>query len=185
MNGKMIIFDGPDNVGKGTQIEKLRRQHPHKNFVLLNLERPFGKNDAELLKNGFNSLKKMMCLAKAGLNQGANIIIDRAHYTEYAYSIFRDGHAIEKILELENFFEEEKRNILSIIFVDKAKNIASREDGLSNFDTSKIENFEMLCARFTDIAHQSHFNTKLINIDSKNEDKVFEILNKEYKKLLN
>lgn len=171
----IIAFDGPDNTGKSTQILRLRKRYASTNFVLTNLERPYGKSKEEILENGYRSTENLLKAINATQDLSIPQIVDRAHFTEYVYSIFRNGHSLEKVLELEDIIKMPE-HFITVIFLDSAKNISSREDGLSNFDADNLEEIELLCERFLEIAKASKFKTIIINIDGKDADLVEEEL---------
>jgi thymidylate kinase len=102
------------------------------------------------------------------------IILDRTHFSEYAYSFFRGGHKIEDILNLEKEFSDLKENIFIITFIDRVDNIAQRDDGLSAFQPKDKENIEKIINNFKEISQKSIFKNIIIDIEGKDEDEVFE-----------
>jgi thymidylate kinase len=51
----ILGFDGPDNVGKSTQIKKIRKYFKDIPFTVLNIEAPVGNNNEEKLKYGLEN----------------------------------------------------------------------------------------------------------------------------------
>ena len=169
INKKIIIaFDGPDNVGKGTQISLLRKWLKDIPFVLTNLDRPHGETNIEKIDYGFNATKNHLVAKKAIWKQGVPQIVDRMHYTEYAYSILRGGHDIQAILDLEKEFVDLKQDLFIIVFIDKVENISTRDDGKSVYRGDDHESIIKITDRFVEIAGESLFDNVVINIHNKN-----------------
>lgn len=168
-NKKIIIaFDGPDNVGKGTQIQLLRKWLSHIPFVLMNLDRPIGKSNQEKLSYGLHASKNALIANESLLEKGLPQIVDRMHYTEYAYSILRDGHDIQDIINLESEFLKIKDYFFTIIFIDEIENIQKRDDGISNYNADDSYEVKKITDRFPEIAQHSLFDNVVINIHKKN-----------------
>ena len=173
LNKRIIIaFDGPDNVGKGTQIARLRKWLSHIPFVLTNLDRPHGENHEQKLRYGFAASRNHLLAKKAMWEEGLPQLVDRMHYTEYAYSILRKGHALDDILALEQDFLAMRDDFFTIIFLDDVKNIMHRDDGKSVYRKDDEENIKRICQRFEKIAEHSHFSNAVVSIQGKSIDEV-------------
>ncbi len=170
----IIAFDGPDNVGKGTQIALLRKWLSHIPFVLTNLDRPHGKNHDEKLDYGYRASRNHLRAKELLWREGIPHLVDRMHYTEYAYSILRGGHLLENILTLEQAFLTMRDDFLTIIFVDEVENILKRDDGLSVYKRDDYEAVENIIKRFHEIAEASHFHNRIISITGKSIPQVHE-----------
>jgi thymidylate kinase len=170
----ILGFDGPDNVGKGTQIEKIRKYFSKIPFIVLNIEAPVGNSSIDKIKYGIkntkNNLQGILILAENNLPQ----ILDRTHFSEYAYSFLRGGHDLKTFLKLEKKCEKIKNIFCIITFIDKPKRIFERDDGQSAFDPSKTEDIEKIIENFKKISKQTIFKSIIINIYNKTEDEVFE-----------
>lgn len=164
----IIAFDGPDNVGKGTQIALLRKWLSHLPFVVTDLEKPCGSSNEEKINYGLAASRNHLKATEAIWKEGIPQIIDRMHYTEYAYSIFRGGHEMQTIISMEKEFIHLKESFLIIVFVDEVENIRDRDDGKSNYNAEDLNEAQMLCDRFEDIAEESLFDNHVINIHNKN-----------------
>lgn len=189
-NKKIIIaFDGPDNVGKGTQISLLRKWLKHIPFILTDLNRPLGDSDADKIAYGLKASENHLAAKHTIWKQGIPQIADRMHYTEYAYSMLRGGHNIDTILELEERFIEMKPDFFTIIFIDKVENISARDDGKSDFDVNNHNEIQNINDRFSEISKKSHFDNFIINIHNKDiqvvQGEVKSILLKKFPNLLN
>ena len=170
----IIAFDGPDNVGKGTQIALLRKWLSHIPFVLTNLDRPHGGNHDEKLNYGYRASKNHLKAKELLWQEEIPHLVDRMHYTEYAYSILRGGHQLEDILTLEREFLAIRDDFLTIIFVDETENILKRDDGLSVYRRDDYEAVENIIERFREIADASHFHNRIISITGKSIPQVHE-----------
>ena len=97
----IIIFDGPDNVGKGTQIALLRKRFSEIPFAITNLDKPVGTSLEEKVSYGVKAAQNQLITLFLGAQAGIPQIADRAHYTEYAYSSLRKQHNLDTILQLD------------------------------------------------------------------------------------
>lgn len=163
----VIIIDGPDNVGKGTQI-KLLRSWLHKiPFCISNLDKPVGENLDEKKVYGIKAIDNQLASLHAGWKSGIPSIADRAWPSEYAYSILRNTHSLEAILDIEEKYLDMSSDVLGIIFIDEAQQISERDDGHSNYDSENLEEINRIIHRFCKLAEQSHFTLEVININKK------------------
>ncbi len=188
-NKKIIIaFDGPDNVGKGTQISLLRKWLKHIPFVLTDLNTPIGASDLEKIDYGLAASKNHLIAKSSIWKERVPQIVDRMHYTEYAYSILRGGHSIETIIELEKEHLDMKNDFFTIIFIDEVKNISDREDGKSIFNANNHSEIAEINNRFLEIAEYSLFDNVVINIHNKSiaivQDEVKSVLLEKFPNLL-
>lgn len=172
-NKKLIIaFDGPDNVGKGTQMARLRKWLSHIPFVITNLDRPHGETHEEKIHYGLCASKNHIHAQHLLWKQEIPQLVDRMHYTEYAYSVLRGGHDIETILNMEQDFIDMKDDFLTIIFIDDVHQIQNRDDGLSYYNAENQDHIRLIIERFKEIAQKSLFNNIIINIQGKDIDTV-------------
>lgn len=168
MNTNIIIaFDGPDNVGKGTQIALLRKYYPQLAFCLSNLDRPAGHTDKEKIDYGLRAMINQLDATQALHNKGIPQIVDRMHYTEYAYSIFRGGHELKTILDYEQKYTDLKSSYFTIIFIDTAEHISQRDDNDSVYNRDDLDNIQKVIDRFKEIAEHSIFDNIVIDINGK------------------
>jgi len=164
MSKIIIAFDGPDNVGKSTQIGLLRKHFSQTPFLILNVDAPVGSNASEKLAYGKAHIQKTF---EAMDTLSSSQIHDRSHFTEYAYSFFRDGHDIEDILALEKTYEHLKDNLCIITFIDEVENIISRDDGASAYDKENTDDVLRIVENFKEISKRSLFPNIIINIHGK------------------
>jgi len=165
----IIAFDGPDNVGKSTQIKLLRKYFKEVPFLIMDVDAPIGDSTKEKLHYGKeHSRRSFEAIRTLPFSQ----IHDRIHFTEYAYSFFRDGHELEEILDLEKEYKDIKNELLIITFIDEVNNISARDDGLSQFAKEDLENIHTLVQRFKNISEKSIFDNHIINIHEKDIETV-------------
>ena len=168
----IIIFDGPDNVGKGTQIKLLRKKLVDTPFNITNLDKPVGETLLAKQEYGLENINNQLQTMVAGSALGIPQLADRGHYSEYAYSILRITHSMKVIQMIEEQYLSSKDNILGIIFIDTVKNISDRDDGESNYDKDDLETIETIIQRFKETKEHSHFPTYIIDIQGKDKDLV-------------
>lgn len=168
----IIILDGPDNVGKGTQLALLRKYFKSTPFVITNLDKPVGNNLDEKKIYGLQAITHQLTTMALAAKQGIPCIADRGHYTEYAYSMFREAHTLETILAIEQQYQEVQDIIIGIIFVDDVENISGRDDGQSAYNKEDLIQIQHIIERFEEHAAVSHFETKIINIKEKDIETV-------------
>lgn len=172
----VIGFDGPDNVGKDTQIELLRKAFPDRVFSILDQNAPVGNTIEEKQKYGMKMLKEFEDNVKLLSENGKNLILNRTHYSEYSYGMtFRDMYnnteymkeVLKTDMNLFNFLKE-KEDIILIIFVfsDKPTNIAERDDGKSLYTPEQLNLIESLVFNFKAISTLSELSHVTIDIES-------------------
>lgn len=187
MNTKIVIaFDGPDNVGKSTQIKLLRKKYGSIPFLIMDVDAPIGITSKEKLSYGKEHVRRTF---EAIQTLPFAQIHDRIHYTEYAYSFFREGHFLDDILAMEKKYKNIHDNLIIITFIDEVENISSRDDGLSQFQKEDHKNITKLIERFKEISNASIFDNNIINIHEKNidmvHDEVIQIIENKFPHLKN
>ena len=88
-NIPVIIFDGPDNVGKGTQIKLLRKHFKETAFAITNMDKPVGDDLDAKERYGLEAATSQLVTIHSGWHSKAPQIADRAYFSEYAYSVLR------------------------------------------------------------------------------------------------
>ncbi len=177
----ILALEGPDNVGKGTQLKKIVEYFKDVNFVCLYDSLKAGETDEEKVKYGKKREEKYFETRKFLWENNIAQINDRSHYSEYAYRMFRNSNIIDDLLNLENKYKDIKDDYLTFIFIDKVKNISERDDGQSAYKKEEVEKIGELIKRFKYISKKSIFENYIININGKNEDEVFEIVREKIK----
>lgn len=168
----IIIIDGPDNVGKGTQIKRLRRWLSHIPFCIFNLDSPVGSNLDVKETYGIKAVHNQCKSLQLSWEHNIPCIVDRAWPSEYAYSILRKKHGIKTMLDIEEHYRAIQQNTHIIIFIDEVRNIQERDDGMSNYNAEDLKEIQLVVDRFTTFSEHSTFSTTLININGNNADTV-------------
>ena len=184
----VIIFEGPDNVGKSTQIDMLRKafhdfeistQVIHcSNFKFrTNIDDKYSietktKVLKEMSKRYYTKIMHIMNVYNTkDDNYESVLILDRSHLGETVYSPIYRNYSGDYVYELENIVEHPKK-VFVITLVDKAENLISREDGHS-FSTN-IDQKNKEIEYFKEANSRTKFNSLLIDVDGLNPDRVFE-----------
>lgn len=184
----VIILEGPDNVGKSTQIDMLRKafhdfeistQVIHcSNFKFrTNIDDKYpietkAKVLEEMSKRYYTKIMHIMNVYNTkDDNYESVLILDRSHLGETVYSPIYRNYSGDYVYELENIVEHPKK-VFVITLVDKAENLISREDGHS-FSTN-IDQKNKEIEYFKEANSRTKFNSLLIDIDGLSPDRVFE-----------
>jgi len=168
----LIIFEGPDNVGKTKQAELLRNYFAKKG-------KPFIITKSSNYKNVTPEEHKKLCIKEYktifNLGKTIDIIADRLHGGEYVYGPIYRGYDGNYIFNFEN------HKAFLIVLIDNPENLIKRDDGLSfstDYDKKKLE-----IEKFKEFYKKSFIENKiLINIEGKNINEVFEIIKNFIKK---
>ena len=181
-NKKIILsFEGPDNVGKGTQVKKVVEHFKTINFVCLYDSLKAGESDEEKVDYGKKREEVYFNVRNYLWEQNLPQINDRSHYSEYAYRMFRNSDKIDDLLELEKKYINLSDDYLTLIFVDNPENISKRDDGESAYKAEDLKSISELIDRFRFISEKSIFENYIIDINGKDEDEVFEMVLKKIK----
>jgi len=168
----VYIFEGVDNVGKGTQIQKLKRHLEEKGELvhILHYSNIKGDNIEERSKQYYY---EMFNLIKFATFNKINLILDRAHGGETVYSPIYRNYSGDYIYDIEqNFGNRILQNITLFVFTDDPENLIDREDGQS-FST-EFEKKRDEIVKFIDFFEKSKIKNKaLINIQDMDIEQVF------------
>jgi len=157
----LIIFEGPDNVGKTTQINLLRNYFANKNktFILHH------SSNYKVPPEKHKELAKKEYLTIFNLNE--DIICDRLHGGEYVYGpIYRNYNG-------DFVFDLESEGYL-IVLIDEPKNLIKRDDGKSF--SIDLEKKRLEIQRFKEFYEKSNLKKILININGKSIEEVHQII---------
>ena len=169
-----IIIDGPDNVGKTTQIRNIKNYFNNLPFHTIHYSNIVQKS----IEDTINYSKKLYKELFELLNSKYNFICDRCHLDELVYGNIYRGYSGDYVIELEKECNLDKlENLFLIILIDTPENLIKRDDGKSfsiDLDKKKKE-IEL----FKEAFKKSTIKNKiLIDINGKNENEVFdEIIN--------
>ena len=173
----VIIYEGPSNTGKNTQIIKLQPFLIDKPLHVLHYSSIKGiEGKREQKKYSKNMYDNMFRIAKTFPDN--HFIFNRSHIGENVYAPMYRGYSGSYIFKLEKnwvhypFWD----NIYLITFIDEPKNLINRDDGLSHSIDVKKKYEEI--RRFIKTTEKSKITHKtIININQKSiEDVHKEIL---------
>jgi len=171
----IYIFEGLDNVGKGTQISNLKRYLEERGEVVhvLHYSNIKGNNIEERSRIYYHQMFQLM---KFAINNGINLILDRAHGGETVYSPIYRNYSGDYVYEIENNFNSRITSTAKlIVFIDDPNSLIKREDGLSF--SVELEKKQNEVDRFTEFYEKSNIKNKfLINIKDKLIEQVWEEL---------
>ena len=166
-----IIFEGIDNVGKTTQIQKIQKYLYDKPIHKLHYSnfKDLNKNILDYSKQVYNQMVDLLN------NDKYNLILDRAHLGEYVYGKKYRNYTDE---ECEYVFELEKKikcDVRLIVLIDSSNGSLLRDDGLS-LSIKKIDRLEEI-ERFKIAFKKSNIKNKiLIDIKNKSINDVYNII---------
>lgn len=161
-----IIIEGPDNVGKTTLINNLKKELNDRTFHTLhysNVRQPTPSKHIEYSKKLY---REMFAIAKYTHDIGSNTICDRSHIGEMVYSPMYRNYSGDYVLDIEK--EYDLSHFILITLIDEAHNLINRDDGLSHsVDPHKKQKEIDL---FVESHNKSNINKKLlVNIKDFNE----------------
>ncbi len=177
LNRRIVIFEGPDRVGKSTQINLLLK-HLWQNFCLTPQVIHFGHigglSDIETKTYSYHLYNEMFSSWR--FNKFP-YIYDRSHIGEAVYGPLYRGYSADYIYELENEYRQNLSNVFLITLVNSPSELLLREDGLSlkkdGEDPNKLKKIEI--DRFKKATSLSLIpNKKIIDCKGKTPEQVHE-----------
>jgi thymidylate kinase len=165
----IYIIEGPDNVGKGTQIRNIKKYLEEKDRLVhvMHYSNIKGQN---IEKRSQIYYEQMFQLCQFSLLQNFDLILDRAHLGEYVYSPIYRNYSGKYVFDIEKKFDLDK--IILFVFTARSEDLISREDGLSfsiELDKKQHElDFFKKAFELSNIKHKH-----LIDITNKDIDKVW------------
>lgn len=160
----LIIFEGPDRVGKTTQIQYLKNYLASYNKLVHYFHYSSIKGVDNIKEYSYNLYKSMFKIS----NENKDIFIaDRFHFGELVYGkLYR--HYDSEVLDLEKPY---KNDIILILLIDDVENLIKRDDG--NSFSTKYDLKQQEIELFINAFNKSIIKNKLlINIKYKNIEEV-------------
>lgn len=175
----IVLFDGLDNTGKTTQIQKLVSYFANKDMISTvckyskfdkldkkkeeKFSKRFYKDYFEKIVNWPDKvIPDPAYIAEDNIHyiHDNNLILDRGHISEAVYASMYRSYSGDYIWDLEKCLEN-KYNIYLIILIDSVEKAIEREDGLSlsNGNADKI-NIEI--SKFAEAYKKSYIQNKII-----------------------
>ena len=166
-----VIFEGPDNVGKGTTITNFRNKYNEtawSNIYYTGVKME-PKMQYSYMVNLFGKMWKIFELD--------NIISDRSHISEAVFASMYRGMkptSIDILFKQEKYYKGPKT--ILIMLIDSPLNLLEREDGLSHSQT--IEQKEKEINLYLDMYERSDLPKMVVNVYDKDPDQVIEYIDK-------
>ena len=175
----VVLFDGLDNTGKTTQIQKLVSYFANKDMISTvckyskfdkldkkkeeKFSKRFYKDYFEKIVNWPDKvIPDPAYIAEDNIHyiHDNNLILDRGHISEAVYASMYRSYSGDYVWDLEKCLEN-KYNIYLIVLVDSVEKAIEREDGLSlsNGNADKI-NIEI--SKFAEAYKKSCIQNKII-----------------------
>ena len=187
----VVLFDGLDNTGKTTQIQKLVSYFANKDMISTvckyskfdkldkkkeeKFSKRFYKDYFEKIVNWPDKvIPDPAYIAEDNIHyiHDNNLILDRGHISEAVYASMYRSYSGDYVWDLEKCLEN-KYNIYLIVLINSVEKAIEREDGLSlsNGDADKI-NIEI--SKFAEAYKKSCIQNKIIiNINGLSIEEVF------------
>jgi thymidylate kinase len=164
---RIVFIEGPDNVGKGTQIKNIYNALSQMGPCHIVHYAGFSNVSGELSKLMSDRMyRDMFNLCEWACAGDSHLIFDRSHIGEAVYSPIYRNYSGDFVFEIEQEFHNQLwwENLELITFVDEAANLIEREDGLSFSTDPDKKQFEIeLFERAHGLSNIE--KKKLINID--------------------
>jgi len=175
----IYIFEGPDNVGKTTQINKLKKYLEIEKSQLVHILHYSNIKGNDIFERSNHYYNQMFGLMKFAANNNINLIFDRAHGGETVYSPIYRNYSGDYVYEIEqNYNSKITANAKLFVFIDEPENLINREDGKS-FSTEYEKKADEI-NRFGEFYNKSNIKNKyLININGLDIDQVWEKIKNE------
>ena len=175
----VVLFDGLDNTGKTTQIQKLVSYFANKDMISTvckysKLDKLDKKKEEKFSKRFYKDYFEKIVnwpdkvipdpayIAEDNIHyiHDNNLILDRGHISEAVYASMYRSYSGDYVWDLEKCLEN-KYNIYLIVLIDSVEKAVEREDGLSlsNGNADKI-NIEI--SKFAEAYKKSCIQNKII-----------------------
>ncbi|MDU3177304.1 dTMP kinase [Anaerococcus sp.] len=199
MNGKLIVFEGPDGSGKTTILKKVNQQLSKQGYKLMLVREPGGTEISEKIReiiidnDNVNMSAKTESLLFAasraqlidekirpGLENGKIILCDRFVLSSLTYQGVGRGLGIEEVKAINDFATDNIRPDLTIFFnIDyKTALVRKRE----NFSADRLENEDFnfhkkIFDAYLDIAQKYNRDIKQVDATRSIEEVSRDVLN--------
>lgn len=160
MLNKFIIFEGPDNVGKDTQIKLILKSLINFPTHIIHYTNIKDLTNKEIYDYNHKLYNDMFSICEKSNNR--NLIFNRSHLGEYVYGYLYRKYDTEYIFEIEKSFSKKDfwKKLYLIVLIDTEENLIKRDDGLSHsidLDKKKCE-----ITRFNELYQKTYIQNKIL-----------------------
>ncbi|WP_297790268.1 dTMP kinase [uncultured Anaerococcus sp.] len=157
MNGKLIVFEGPDGSGKTSVLTEVKRRLDEDGIDYLDFREPGGTTISEKIRNliidndNIKMTARCECLLFAAsraqlieeairpaLDEGKLVLCDRFVLSSLLYQGLGRGLGIDQVREINDFATNKMRADLTIFFDIDYKTALERKR--ANFSADRLEN---------------------------------------------
>lgn len=157
MNGKLIVFEGPDGSGKTSVLTEVKRRLDEDGIDYLDFREPGGTTISEKIRNliidndNIEMTARCECLLFAAsraqlieeairpaLDEGKLVLCDRFVLSSLLYQGLGRGLGIDQVREINDFATNKMRADLTIFFDIDYKTALERKR--ANFSADRLEN---------------------------------------------
>lgn len=175
----IVLFDGLDNTGKTTQIQKLVSYFANKDMISTvckyskfdkldkkkeeKFSKRFYKDYFEKIVNWPDKVTPDPAyIAEDNIHyiHDNNLILDRGHISEAVYASMYRSYSGDYIWDLEKCLEN-KYNIYLIVLIDSVEKAIEREDGLS-LSNGNADKISIEISKFAEAYKKSCIQNKII-----------------------
>lgn len=175
----VVLFDGLDNTGKTTQIQKLVSYFANKDMISTvckyskfdkldkkkeeKFSKRFYKDYFEKIVNWPDKvIPDPAYIAEDNIHyiHDNNLILDRGHISEAVYASMYRSYSGDYIWDLEKCLEN-KYNIYLIVLIDSVEKAIEREDGLS-LSNGNADKISIEISKFAEAYKKSCIQNKII-----------------------
>lgn len=172
-----IIIEGPDNVGKSTLIQGLKKVLTAITFHELHYSAVRGLNSEQTKLKSKHYYEQMFKL----LSSDINFIVDRSHIGEYVYGPMYRGYLesdLEVYTEMEQAFVDNLDSPKTIIIYleDSVENLVLRDDGLSISNAEQHIKMEMVLFKAA-LEERVKLPYRCVRVSDSPEETLEEVLN--------
>lgn len=171
----LIFIEGLDRCGKDTQIKLIQQLFIDKPLHVLHYSNYKGFTSPEDCQTYSASVYSSMFKLLHNNYKTMHFILNRSHIGEYVYAPIYRKYRGDYVFLIENYWKEFSfwNEIKLITFIDNVNNLIIRDDGLSH-SIDVIKKQEEIDKFIEATEKSSILHKKIININNKNIEKVFE-----------
>lgn len=175
-----ILFEGADNCGKSTQIQKVIHLLHDKSVHQLHYSAVKGFASKEEASSYSCKMYSDMFKILYENYENNHFLLDRSHIGEMVYAPMYRGYSGDYVLNIENYWRAYKdfwNQVYLITFIDSPENLINRDDGLS-FTIIKEKKQQEIESFIKATEKSLIINKVIIDVNRKDIETVFEEIRK-------